>query len=122
MPIPENLRDVFEMVSKATDDGRARWKPGPFPGMFFLALEDFSVQLWSKIKRGTLGPDSQVEEIVMNLLDSNGERFQGFALDFNDSDFKNLATLINKAAQAAKNRADERLSKFKQQLAEKLGA
>jgi hypothetical protein len=126
MPIPENLRDVFETVSKATDEGRAPWKAAPIKGMFFLALEDFSVQIWKRsvFRKPPVaaGVATGTPTIDMNLLDANGKRFEGFTLDSSDSDFNNLAELVEKACRAAESRTDERLSKFKQQLTEKLGA
>ena len=48
MPIPNDLREIFNMVVKATNEGRHIWTEGPSPQMLFLNLDDFSAQLWKK--------------------------------------------------------------------------
>jgi hypothetical protein len=129
MPIPEKLADVFNKVSNATKEGRAAWKPVPIKGMYFLTLGDFSVQLWKKdMFRGnahTTGVATSTSTIAMNLLNADGKRFEGFTVGPDDPDFDNMVKLVESASSAAggstAHETDQQLTKFKQQLTEKLG-
>jgi hypothetical protein len=131
MPIPEDLREIFDKVCKATDEGRATWGSGVSPDVVVLALSDFSVQVernFRTVRRpvnptvGTTAYFSPSPVFGFKTLDRQGDCIDGFELSEGDGEeFKKIQHLFEMARRNTED-VKGKLSKLKEQLTAKLGA
>ena len=134
MSIPDDLRDIFEKVRKATEEGRIAWNAGPLPDTMVLTLDDFSFQIERKFRPPTVmhppsanappGVYDYSPQLVLGfkVLDRRGDLVDGFELRMADGDeFKTMESLFETARRSTQD-IQGKLSRLKEQLAAKLGA
>jgi hypothetical protein len=131
MPIPADLKEIFEKVYKATEEGRAKWEGGPLPEILSLRFSEFSVQLDRRFrsphvmaappKGATPGWQKPPEMFRFRIVDDRGDTLDDFeAVEGDGEDFDRLRNLFE-AARRSRSDVRDKLSNLSKQLSEKFG-
>ncbi len=101
MPIPEDYRDICQMLIEATQAKRVKWtaKKGGFVG---VQLPDFRFELWNGFDQ-----ESNTEFVGVGLKDVKGILFDNWYVEEGDQDFDLLRGLWGSASRQAAGVADK---------------
>jgi hypothetical protein len=109
MPIPNEYRDICEMLLEATNEGRVAWTEKS--GTLIVRLPEFNLELWS----GTDDRD-QTDFVAVGLKDPRGQRLiDNWYVQEGDKDFEMLR-ILNGSALRQVRRISEKLDTLREML------
>ena len=96
MPIPDNYREVCEMLLEATNAGRVNWVEEG--GSFVVRLPKYNLDIWS----GTDECDEK-QFVALGIKDPSGRGYlDNWYVEEGDLDFQILKTLYESAKRHAR--------------------
>lgn len=107
MSIPNEYRNVLQLLLQASKQARVRWQEDAAE-RFFVALEKFSV----RVREWFTEVDAYV---VVELINARGEEMDRFTVSKQDADYETVSSLCRAAQHSARN-IDEAIRQLEEEL------